>query len=230
MVFAVTQFDGSNLPRLGVKSEIVVKAPPVIAQSFLDLEARHNFVVVTRHIRDLDSGEEVGFTVSIVGFGEHPGELEASLNDDHRITTVLKADRGVEVGDGDVVRASGHNRLWKTIDSFSEGNEQRRFIVIEITSKGDLNVLDVLPPVDITELDLGRVRNARVEGFVIVVSEDGRIAQVDLRLELLADVVGHQVSIPIRKDFAGTVAASDGRNGANRAFAHGNFIVLLVLP
>ena len=102
VVLAVSEFDGSNLPRLRVESEVVVEAPPIITQSLFDLETRGDFVVVARHVGYPDARQEVGFTVGIVSLWEQPRKLEACLDDDDRFVPLLEADGGVKVGDSDV--------------------------------------------------------------------------------------------------------------------------------
>ena len=97
MILAVAQFDGSNLPRLRIKPEVVVQTPPVVAQTFLNFETGHNLVIVTGHVGDLDTRQEVSLAVGIVCFREHPGQLEASLDDNHRFVPFLKTDRRIEV-------------------------------------------------------------------------------------------------------------------------------------
>ncbi len=92
VVLAVAQFNGTNLSGLGIKPEVVVEAPPVVTKALFNFEARREFVVITRHVRHSDPGKEVRLAVCIVGLGEHPGELESRLDDDHRFVPFLKTD------------------------------------------------------------------------------------------------------------------------------------------
>ena len=82
VVLTVPKFDGSNLPLLCIKAEVIVQTPPIIAQAFLNFETWRHFVVIAGHIGHFDTGQEVGLSIGIVGFGEHPRELETGLDDD----------------------------------------------------------------------------------------------------------------------------------------------------
>ena len=109
-----------------------------------------------------------------------------------------------------------------------ERDKHGRILVVKVAAEGHLHVLDVLPAVDIAEFDLGRVWNARVKRFVVIVSEDRRVSEVDLGFKLLTDEVGHQVGIPVGDDLAGAIAAGDGGGRADGSSAHGNLVVLFV--
>ena len=82
MVLAVARFNRTDLSLFGVKPEVVVKAPPIVSKPFLNLKTRCDFVVVAQLIGDLDPRKEMGFSVGVVGFWEHPRQLEPRLNDD----------------------------------------------------------------------------------------------------------------------------------------------------
>ena len=97
MGLAVAKFNRTDLSLFGVKPEVVVQAPPIVTKPFLNLKTRCDFVVVARLIGDLDPRKEMGFSVGVVGFGEHPRQLEPRLNDDDRFIPLLQTDRGVEV-------------------------------------------------------------------------------------------------------------------------------------
>ena len=84
-----------------------------------------------------------------------------------------------------------------TVSALCQGDEHGRFFIVEVATERDLNVLDVLPSVDVTELDLCRVGNTGMKRFVVVVSQNGGVAKVNLRLKFLTNEIGHQVSIPI---------------------------------
>ena len=91
-----------------------------------------------------------------------------------------------------------------------------------------MDVLDVLPAVNVAQLDLGCVGNAWMKRLVVIVAEDGRVTQINLWFEFLPDEVGDQICIPIGLDFTGTIATGDGGSGANRSTSHGNFVVLFI--
>ena len=57
-----------------------------------------------------------------------------------------------------------------TVGSFGQRDEHGGIIVIEIAAEGHLDVLDVLPAVDVHQLDLRRVGNTGVKGLVVVVA------------------------------------------------------------
>ena len=103
VILAVAKFNGPNFPLLGVESEIVVQTPPVVAQPFLNLEARGEFVVVAGFVRDSDFREEVGRSIGVVGLGEQPGQLKPRLYDDDRFVTFFQTDGRVKIGHCDVV-------------------------------------------------------------------------------------------------------------------------------
>ena len=103
MVLAVSQLNRTDVTGFSVKSEIVVQAPPVIAKTFFNLETRRDLVVVAWHVRHLHSRQEMGFTVGIVGFREHPCELETRLDHHDRFVTLVQFHRRIQVGNCDVI-------------------------------------------------------------------------------------------------------------------------------
>ncbi len=116
-----------------------------------------------------------------------------------------------------------------TVGTFCQGDEHGRLIIVKITAKGHLDVLNVLPAVDVTEFDLRRVGYTWMERFVVIVPQNGGVAKVDLRFELLTNEVRHQVCIPIGKHLARAITAGDGGGWTDGAAPHGNLVVLFVL-
>ena len=150
------------------------------------------------------------------------------MNDDHRLVSFFQIDRRVKVGHGDVVRPCGHHGHWMTVSALCQGDEHGRLFIVEVATEGNLDVLDVLPPVDVTEFDLSRVGNTWMKRLVVVVSQNGGVSEVDLRLKFLTNEVGHQVSIPIGENLAWAITAGDAGGRADGAATHGNLVVLLV--
>ena len=114
------------------------------------------------------------------------------------------------------------------VSALCQGNEHGRLFIVEVATEGNLDVLDVLPPVDVTEFDLSRVGNTWMKRLVVVVSQNGGIPEVDLRLKFLTNEVGHQVSIPVGENLARAIAAGDAGGRADGAASHGNLVVLFV--
>ena len=173
MVFAVPQFNGPNVALFRVESEVVIETPPIIAEAFFDLKAGCNLVVVARHVRDLDARQEVRFTVGVKGFREHPCELEPCLNDDNGFVALFQIHCRIQIGNGNVGGTGRHNGARQPVRTLSKGYEERRFIVVKVATKGHLDVLDILPSVNVTELDLCGVGNSGVQRCVIIVTENG---------------------------------------------------------
>ncbi len=115
----------------------------------------------------------------------------------------------------------------------SQGDEDGRVIVVEVATKSELDLLDVLPSVAVRQGDLRRVRHAGMQRGLVVMADDGGICSVKFGLELLADGVCYQVSVPIRGHLSaapGTAVLATKVLGTDGTTAHGHHVVLSVFP
>ena len=145
-------------------------------------------------IRDPNFGNEGAVSVGVKGFWEHPRQLEAGLYQHNGVVVFFKFHRRVQIGDGDVVAAGSHDRLRQAVFISCKGHEHGGLFVSKVATKSNLYRFNVLPTVLVNEFHLNGVGDTWVEWCVVIVADDGGIAEIDGGLKFLSNKIRHQVS------------------------------------